>query len=52
MIKDSSEIVQKSDDAKGEDTAHTRLQKEADEMAKKASKHEQKFDKEVQIFTK
>jgi hypothetical protein len=42
----------KSDDAKGENTAHSRLDKEADEMAKKASKTEQKHDQETPIFTK
>lgn len=52
MVKTEDEIVRKSDDAKGEDTAKTRVDKEADELAKKASKTEQKFDRENNIFTK
>ena len=42
----------KSDDAKGEDLAHSRLQKEANELAKKAGKAEQHYDKEAPLFTK
>ncbi len=42
----------KSDDAKGEDTARTRVERDADEMAKKASKTEQKYDTKNSIFTK
>lgn len=52
MTKTTEEITRKSDDAKGEDTAKTHLDKEADEMAKKASKTEQKHDRVNQIFTK
>ena len=42
----------KSDDAKGENTADSRLDKEADELAKKAGKTEQKNDQKTPIFTK
>ena len=52
MVKTADEIVQKSDELKGEDTAKTRVDKEADDMAKKASKTEQKFDRDNNIFTK
>jgi hypothetical protein len=52
MVKTADDIIRKSDDAKGENTAHTRLNKEADEAAKKAQKTEQKFDKDNNIFTK
>jgi hypothetical protein len=48
--KDSAPL--KSDNAKGEDTAHSRLNKEADEAAKKAGKTEQAHDKANPIFTK
>lgn len=52
MIKTDDEFVKKSDEAKGEDTARTRIDKAADELAKKASKTEQKFDRQNNIFTK
>jgi hypothetical protein len=52
MIKSGDEIVRKSDEAKGEDTAHSHLDKEADKMAKKGQETEKKFDKQNQIFTK
>jgi hypothetical protein len=52
MIKTDDEITRKSDDAKGEDTAHSKVDKVAGEAAKKAQKTEQKFDKENPIFTK
>jgi hypothetical protein len=52
MIKPEDEIVQKSDDAKGENTAHSKLDKVADEAAKKAQKTEQRYDKQNDIFTK
>jgi hypothetical protein len=52
MIKSGDDIVRKSDDAKGENTAHSRLEKEADEAAKKAQKTEQNYDKKNDIFTK
>jgi len=42
----------KSDDAKGENTAHTELNREADAMAKKASKTEKDYDQKNPIFTK
>jgi len=43
---------QKSDEAKGENTAHSRVEKEANELAKKAGKTEQSYDKANPIFTK
>jgi hypothetical protein len=49
---DKEVTPRKSDDAKGENTAHTHLEKEADELAKKAGKAEQHYDKENSIFTK
>jgi hypothetical protein len=52
MIKSGDDVVRKSDDAKGENTAHSRIEKDADEAAKKAQKTEQKYDKENSIFTK
>jgi hypothetical protein len=52
MTKTTDEIVRKSDDAKGENTARTHMDKEADEAAKKGQKTEQKFDKANPIFTK
>jgi hypothetical protein len=52
MIKSDDDIVRKSDDAKGENTAHSRLDKEADKAAKKAQKTEQNYDKKNDIFTK
>ena len=52
MIKTGDDIVRKSDDAKGEETAHSRLEKVADEAAKKAQKTEQEYDKKNEIFTK
>lgn len=52
MVKTEDDFTRKSDDAKGEDTARTRVDKEADDMAKKASKTEQKFDRDNNIFTK
>ena len=52
MIKTDDEIVSKSDDAKGENTAKTHLNREADELAKKAQKTEQKHDRANPIFTK
>ena len=52
MIKTDEEIVRKSDDAKGENTAHTHIDKVADEAAKKAQNTEKKYDKENSIFTK
>jgi hypothetical protein len=36
MIKSGDDVVRKSDDAKGENTAHSRIEKDADEAAKKA----------------
>jgi hypothetical protein len=42
----------KSDDAKGDNSGHTRLEKEADEAAKRASKTQQNYDKKTPIFTK
>ena len=51
-MKTTDEVIRKSDDAKGENTAHTRLEKEADEVAKKGQKTEQQFDRENNIFTK
>ena len=42
----------KSDDAKGENTAHTRIDRVADELAKKALKTEKDYDKKNPIFTK
>ena len=42
----------KSDDAKGEDTAHSKVNKAADEAAKKAGKTEHNYDKKNDIFTK
>jgi hypothetical protein len=50
-VKDDATPL-KSDEAKGENTGHTRLEKEAGEMAKKAQKTEQSFDKTTPIFTK
>ena len=41
MTKTAEEITRKSDDAKGENTAKTHLDKEADQMAKKGQKTEQ-----------
>ena len=52
MVKNADDITRKSDDAKGENTAKTHLNKEADEMAKKAQKTEQKQDRANPIFTK
>ena len=52
MTKTADEIARKSDDAKGESTAHNVLDKEADQMAKKAQKTEQKSDRANPIFTK
>ena len=52
MTKTTDEIARKSDDAKGEDTAHSHLDKEADQMAKKAQKTEQKSERANPIFTK
>ena len=52
MTKNPEEITQKSDDAKGENTAKTHLHKEAGELAKKAQKTGQKYDRANQIFTK
>lgn len=43
---------QKSDEAKGEDTAHRKVDKNAGEMARKAQKTEQSYDKANPIFTK
>jgi len=51
MIKTDDEIVRKSDDAKGE-TAHNKMDKVAEEAAKKAQKTEQKYDQQNGIFTK
>jgi hypothetical protein len=52
MVKSTEDIARKSDDAKGENTAKTHLNKEADELAKKAQKTEQKQDRANPIFTK
>ena len=38
MVKAGDDVIRKSDDAKGENTAHTHVEKEADEAAKKAQK--------------
>jgi hypothetical protein len=51
MIKTGDEIVRKSDDAKGE-SAHSKVDKVADEAAKKAKKTEHEYDKKNDIFTK
>ena len=52
MMKPAYEIAQKTDEAKGEDTARTKVDKLANELAKKASKTEQKYGREQTIFTK
>ena len=52
MVKSVDDITRKSDDAKGENTAKTHLNKEADELAKKGQKTEQKQDRANPIFTK
>jgi hypothetical protein len=52
MVKSADDITSKSDDAKGENTAKTYLDKEADELAKKGQKTEQKHDRANPIFTK
>jgi hypothetical protein len=52
MVKSADDITRKSDDAKGENTAKTHLDKEADELAKKSQKTEQKYDRANPIFTK
>jgi len=52
MVKAGDDVIRKSDDAKGENTAHTHVEKEADEAAKKAQKTEQKYDRANSIFTK
>jgi hypothetical protein len=52
MVKSAEDITRKSDDAKGENTAKTHLNKEADELAKKGQKTEQKHDRANPIFTK
>jgi hypothetical protein len=52
MVKSTDDITRKSDDAKGENTAKTHLDKEADELAKKGQKTEQKHDRANPIFTK
>ena len=52
MVKSADDITRKSDDAKGENTAKTHLNKEADELAKKGQKTELKHDRANPIFTK
>jgi hypothetical protein len=49
---DEDVTPQKSGDPKGENTARSRVEKEADEAAQKAGKTEQKYDRANQIFTK
>ena len=52
MTKTVDEITRKSDNAKGENTAKTHLDKEADELAKKGQKTEQKYDRANPIISK
>jgi hypothetical protein len=52
MVKTADDMVRKTDEAKGENTAHRTVDKEADDAAKKASKTEQKYDRDNPIFTK
>ena len=51
MVKTGDDIVRKSDEAKGE-VGHSKVDKVAEESAKKAQKTEQKYDKQNDIFTK
>ena len=52
MVKSAEDVTRKSDNAKGENTAHTHVEKEADQMAKKGQETEKKYDRANQIFTK
>lgn len=52
MTDNDDHFPAKSDDAKGEDTARTHLDKEANEAAQKAGKTEHNYDKKNDIFTK
>jgi hypothetical protein len=52
MTKTTDEITRKSDNAKGENTAKTHLDKEADQLAKKGQKTEQKYDRANPIISK
>ena len=52
MTKTADEITRKSDNAKGENTAKTHLDREADELAKKGQKTEQKYDRANPIISK
>jgi hypothetical protein len=52
MTNTGNDTPQKPDDVKGENTAHSRENKAADEAAKKGQKTEQAYDKVNDIFTK